>query len=81
VRDAFAPRLEEVIAGRRVLLIDDLFTTGATMLECARSLRRAEAEEVRVFTLARAVPRWRLPASRAREISHEVRPNTPGGVL
>jgi ComF family protein len=80
VRDAFAVRLEEVIASQRVLLIDDLFTTGATLLECARILRRAEAEEVRVLTLARAVPRWRLPASRARELSREVRSNTPAGV-
>jgi ComF family protein len=80
VRDAFAVRLEEVIANQRVLLIDDLSTTGATMLECARALRRAEAEEVRVFTLARPVPRWRLPAAAARDISREVRPNTPVGV-
>jgi len=80
VRDAFAPRLEEVIAGQRVLLIDDLFTTGATLLECARVLGRAEAEEVRVLTLARPVPRWRMPAVAAREILHEVRTNTPTGV-
>ena len=59
VRDAFGPRLQEVIAGQRVLLIDDLFTTGSTMAECARVLRRAEAADVRVLTLARPLPRWR----------------------
>jgi len=80
VRGAFAPRLQEVIAGQRVLLIDDLFTTGATLTECARVLRQAGAEEVRVFTLARALPWWRFPASGVREILHEVRTNTPGGV-
>jgi ComF family protein len=81
VRGAFAPRLTEVIQGQRVLLIDDLFTTGATLAECARMLRRAGAQEVRVFTLARPVPQWRLPASAARAISREVRSNTPEGVL
>jgi len=62
VRDAFAANLREVIKGQTVLLIDDLFTTGATMTECARVLRRAEAQEVRVLTLARPVPRWRAAA-------------------
>jgi ComF family protein len=59
VRDAFGPRLQEVIAEQRVLLIDDLFTTGATLAECARVLRRAGAADVRVLTLARPLPRWR----------------------
>jgi ComF family protein len=66
VRDAFAPRLEEVIAGQRVLLVDDLFTTGSTLEECARTLRRADAREVRVFALARALPAWRRPGADAR---------------
>jgi len=80
VRGAFAANLYQVIKGQRVLLIDDLFTTGATLGECARALRRAEAEEVRIFTLARPVPRWRAPARDARAISREVRTSTPGGV-
>jgi len=62
VHGAFAPRLVEVIKGKRVLLVDDLYTTGATLSECARVLRRAGAAEVRVFTLARPLPRWRQPA-------------------
>jgi ComF family protein len=60
VRGAFAADLHEAIDGQIVLLIDDLFTTGATMTECARTLRRAGAREVRVLTLARPLPRWRM---------------------
>ena len=65
VRGAFEADLHEVIEAKRVLLIDDLFTTGATMAECARMLRRAGAEEVRVYTLARPLPRWRLASVEA----------------
>ncbi len=63
VHNAFAPRLQEEIAGKRVLLVDDLFTTGATLTECARALRRGEAAEVKVLTLARPLPQWRRPGA------------------
>ena len=44
----------ELVAGKRVLLIDDVITTGSTMAECARALRTAGAKEVLCATLARA---------------------------
>jgi ComF family protein len=44
------------VAGLRVLLLDDVFTSGSTANSCARALFQAGAELVRVFTLARAVP-------------------------
>lgn len=55
VRDAFGlhPRRKAEVARRRVLLVDDVLTTGATADECARVLRSAGAAAVDVITVAR----------------------------
>src|SRR4051812_2118870 len=55
VRGAFALRRGRSIKGKRVVIVDDVMTTGATAEECARVLRRAGAEWVGVLTLARSV--------------------------
>lgn len=46
------------VEGKRVLLIDDVFTTGATAAAAARALYKAGAREVDVLTLARVVKGW-----------------------
>jgi ComF family protein len=56
VADAFAIRHPKLVAGQRVLLVDDVFTTGATVSACATALKEAEAEEVFVLTVARPLP-------------------------
>jgi ComF family protein len=53
VADAFVVRHPKLVAGRRVLLIDDVFTSGATVSACAAALKDAAAEEVFVLTVAR----------------------------
>jgi ComF family protein len=53
VRGAFRVRLPDRVAGRRLVLIDDVLTTGATVNEAATALRRAGAASVAVLTLAR----------------------------
>jgi ComF family protein len=53
VKGAFRVTAPEQVAGRTVLLIDDVLTTGATVEECAMVLQRAGAGDVQVLTLAR----------------------------
>jgi ComF family protein len=55
VRDAFEVRRPRRVVGKRVLLIDDVATTGATLSACAAALRRAGAVDVQALVVARAV--------------------------
>jgi predicted amidophosphoribosyltransferase len=55
VGGAFALRPGTSVAGKRVVVVDDVLTSGATAEECARVLRRAGAGFVGVLTLARAL--------------------------
>jgi ComF family protein len=55
MRGAFRVKNRERLSGREVLLVDDVFTTGATASECARVLRRAGAARVWVATVARTL--------------------------
>ncbi len=53
LKNAFAVVNPQLFAGKKILLIDDVFTTGTTVNECARVLKKAGASEVMVLTLAR----------------------------
>ena len=55
IKNAFAVTDTDKIRNSRILLIDDVYTTGATLEECALALKRAGASEVYFLTLARAM--------------------------
>jgi competence protein ComFC len=55
LRRAFQVKDPEAIKGKAVMLVDDVYTTGTTVNECSRALRRAGAEGVVVLTVARAL--------------------------
>ena len=63
----------EEIAGREIILVDDVFTTGTTASECARVLRRAGAAEVYVATVARVLKAEATGAAEATEAPGSVR--------
>jgi ComF family protein len=55
VENAFTVSHPALVAGERVLLVDDVFTTGATVSSCARALLDAGAADVYVLTIARPI--------------------------
>jgi ComF family protein len=55
VEGAFAVRDPTAVQGRRIVLLDDVMTSGATAAACAQALLGARAEAVQVLTLARAL--------------------------
>jgi len=52
---AFALSKQADVHGKAVLVIDDVFTTGATLNECARILRQSGAARIAVLTVARVI--------------------------
>jgi len=65
IRGAFAP-VGDALAGKRVLLIDDVYTTGATANQAARAAKEGGATTAHVLTVSRPPPPWH-PAAQTLE--------------
>ncbi len=61
MRDAFRVTAAEAVKGRTVIVVDDVMTTGTTVSECARVLKKAGAERVWAATVARVLKDAMLP--------------------
>ena len=72
LRGAFVALRPGGIAGREIILVDDVYTTGTTASECARVLRRAGAAEIYVATAARVL-KGEAPGSTAEDSEVSVR--------
>jgi ComF family protein len=70
LRGAFDLRRPGAITGKRILLIDDVFTTGSTVNECAKTLRKAGSEDVFVVTLGRTMEVGTVPDRLMAQYSH-----------
>jgi competence protein ComFC len=68
VRGAYATREGLRVDKLRVLLVDDVMTTGATLDSCARALRKAGAAEIFGLTVARLVPGWPATSPQQRRL-------------
>jgi ComF family protein len=55
IKNAFNITDPKKVAGKRILLVDDVYTTGTTVNECAKVLLKSGAQYVDVLTLARAI--------------------------
>jgi len=64
IRGAFLVRDAAALGGRDILLVDDVFTTGTIISECAGGLRRAGAARVYAVTGARALKADRIGMER-----------------
>ena len=55
VKGAFSVPDAQAVRGKRLLLLDDIYTTGATIAESSRALMAAGARRVEILTLSRAI--------------------------
>lgn len=57
IKNTFLCQNQEIIRGKKIILVDDLYTTGSTMEEAARVLKKAGAKEIIGVVVARANPK------------------------
>lgn len=55
VKGAFKVSEPKAVYNKRILILDDIYTTGSTMGECAKTLKTAGARRVEILTLSRAI--------------------------
>lgn len=55
VRDAFFISKNSKVKNKKILLIDDVIASGATILQCAQIIKKTGAKEVRVLSIARTI--------------------------
>jgi len=53
IKDAFHLKKSSDVSGKSILVVDDVMTTGSTVNECAKTLKKGGAKEIHVLTLAR----------------------------
>ena len=53
IKDVYIIKNKEIIKNKKILLFDDIFTTGSTANECARILKENEVKEIGIFTIAK----------------------------
>ena len=78
LRGAFFVPDPDMVRGRHILLVDDIYTSGATARACSRVLLDAGASSVRVATLARAQRRRPAPLTRTGKYFRVDSPSTTG---
>jgi ComF family protein len=78
VRGAYATRKGLRVDKLRVLLLDDVLTTGATLDSCARALKQAGAAAVMGLTVARVVPSWSPTGPQQQQEADSSRRNQQG---
>ena len=53
IQGAYYIKKEEIVQNKKILLLDDIYTTGNTVNECSRILKQAGTKEIGVLTLAK----------------------------